>query len=271
MSIIGLYLQDQIKLGKSFFATAGIRYDSHQKFGSAITYRFAPAYILWQTGTKFKATIGTGFKPPSIFYLYDPFFGNENLDPERSIGWDAGIEQYFFKQSISVGATYFYNSFTDLIGLDENFKSININEAETKGVELFFNSRVMGGLNIKANYTFMETIDKSEGSLDKDLPLIRRPKHKIGFISTYSFAERVNVSLEIIYVGERDDKDFSTFPATRVVLAPYTILNAATQINVNKWLILTGRIENLFDKDYEDVLGYATPGFSGYVGLKIHL
>ena len=271
VSIIGLYLQDQIKLGNSFFATAGIRYDSHQKFGSAFTYRFAPAYILWQTGTKLKATIGTGFKPPSIFYLYDPFFGNENLDPERSIGWDAGIEQYFFRQSISVGATYFYNSFTDLIGLDENFKSINIDEAETKGVELFFNSKVMDGLNIKANYTFMETIDKSESSPDRDMPLLRRPKHKVGFISSYSFAGRVNVSLEIIYVGERDDKDFSTFPASRVILDPYTILNAATQINVNKWLILTGRVENLFDNDYEDVLGYATPGISGFVGLKIHL
>ena len=129
----------------------------------------------------------------------------------------------------------------------------------------------MGGLNIRANYTFMETIDKSEGSLDRDMPLIRRPKHKVGFISTYSFAERVNVSLEIIYVGERDDKDFSTFPASRVVLDSYTILNAATQIDVNNWLVLTGRVENLFDKDYEDVLGYATPGISGYVGLKIHL
>jgi len=270
-TIFGFYLQDQLKLGNSFFATSGIRYDNHDKFGSAVTFRFAPAYIFWQTGTKLKATIGTGFKAPSIFYLYDPFFGNENLDPERSIGWDAGVEQFFFKQSISFGVTYFHNRFTDLIGLDDNFKSINIDEAETKGIEVFFNVNALSDLKIKANYTFLETKDKSEGSPDKDMPLLRRPKHKAALITTYRFLERGDITMEIVYVGKRDDKDFSTFPASRVTMSDYTIVNFAAQFDVTDWITINGRIENIFDKDYEEVLGYATYGFSGSLGVKVNL
>jgi vitamin B12 transporter len=270
-TIFGFYLQDQLKLGNSFFATSGIRYDNHDKFGPAVTYRFAPAYIFWQTGTKLKATIGTGFKAPSIFYLYDPFFGNENLDPERSIGWDAGVEQFFFQQSISFGVTYFHNNFTDLIGLDDNFKSINIDEAETKGIEVFLNVNATSNLKIKTNYTFLETEDKSEGSPDKNMPLLRRPKHKAALITTYRFLERGDITMEIIYVGKRDDKDFSTFPAARVTMADYTVVNFAAQFDVTDWIMINGRIENIFDKDYEEVLGYATYGFSGTIGVKVNL
>ena len=117
----------------------------------------------------------------------------------------------------------------------------------------------------------METKDKGENSADKDMPLLRRPNHKIGFYSTYRFLERGNITLEVVYVGERDDKDFSSFPASRVVLPSYTIVNFAVQFNAADWLTITGKIDNLFDTDYEDILGYATAGLSGYLGLKINL
>ncbi|MBK7629344.1 MAG: TonB-dependent receptor [Ignavibacteriales bacterium] len=92
---ISAFLQDQIKFEESFFITLGTRIDHHNKFGSQFTYRIAPSYMLWETGTKFKATIGTGFKAPSLYYLYDPAYGNENLNPEESFGWDFGIEQFY--------------------------------------------------------------------------------------------------------------------------------------------------------------------------------
>ena len=80
---IGGFVEAQLGLLNSFFGTVGIRYDHHNKFGSSVTYRFAPAYIIWATGTKFKATVGTGFKSPSLFYLFDPAYGNTELTPEK--------------------------------------------------------------------------------------------------------------------------------------------------------------------------------------------
>ncbi|MGB5847054.1 MAG: TonB-dependent receptor [Ignavibacteriaceae bacterium] len=270
VSIVGVYLQDQIKFDNRIFATGGIRYDNHEKFGSAFTYRFAPAYIIWETGTKLKATVGTGFKAPSIFYLYDPFFGNDSLKPERSFGWDIGIEQYLWSERVTIGATYFNNKFTDLLGSDENFKTININEAESNGIEAFINTIITDELFIKINYTYLQTEDEGEDSVDKGMPLLRRPRNKVALITSYNFLERANVTFEIIYNDIREDKNFSTFPATRVTLPSYTLLNIAAQFEVLNWLKVTGRVDNLLNVDYEDIFGYATPGLSGYAGVKIN-
>jgi len=263
----GVYLQDQFKL-ENFFGTAGVRFDDHQRFGSTLTYRFAPAYIIWETGTKLKATIGTGFKAPSLYYLFDPSYGNPDLNPEKSIGWD---EQYLWDSKLIIGATYFENYFKDLFGFDENFRTININKAETRGVEFYFILNLLKEISTKGNFTYTDSKDKSMNSPDKDLPLLRRPKIKASYEVNYSFNDKANINGEIIYAGERDDKDFSQFPVQRVKLKGYSIVNLAASYKIFEFLQLYARVENLFDTDYEEVLGYATPGLSGYAGIKIGL
>ena len=267
----GVYLQDQFKL-ENFFGTAGVRFDDHQRFGSTLTYRFAPAYIIWETGTKLKATIGTGFKAPSLYYLFDPSYGNPDLNPEKSIGWDAGIEQYLWDSKLIIGATYFENYFKDLFGFDEvSFRTKNINKAETSGVEFYFTLNLLKEISTKGNFTYTDAQDKSQSSTDKDLPLLRRPKIKASYEVNYSFNDKANINGEIIYAGERDDKDFSQFPVQRVKLKGYSIVNLAASYKIFEFLQLYARVENLFDTDYEEVLGYATPGLSGYAGIKIGL
>lgn len=268
---MGIYLQDQINIEKRFFATAGIRYDHHTKFGGALTFRFAPAFMFWKFGTKIKATIGSGFKAPSIVYLYDPFFGNENLNPETSIGFDVGVEQFIWSSGISVGVNYFNNEFTDLIGLDENFKSINVDKAKTEGIEFFSKINSLDFLSIKLNYTYTNAVDKSKNSPEFGEKLLRRPTHRAALYADYFISDRSNINLEIIYVGEKDDKNFSTFPAQRINLEAYTLLNIAGYYNLFKFLKLFARVENLFDTDYEEVYGYGTPGLSAFAGLKLNL
>ena len=90
----GIYLQDQVSIRGAFFSSFGVRYDKHDRFGSVITYRIAPAYFISSTNTKLKATYGTAFKSPSLYYLYEPTYGNQDLKPEKSKGWDVGIEQF---------------------------------------------------------------------------------------------------------------------------------------------------------------------------------
>jgi vitamin B12 transporter len=267
----GVFLQDQITVNKSLFVTGGIRYDHHSEFKGAFTYKIAPAYVFWQTGTKLKATVGTGFKAPSLVYLYDPGFGNIYLKPEENFGWDGGIEQFFWDSGISVGVTYFSNEFTNLIGLDENFRAINIDKAETKGIEIFTTVKPVDNFSIKANYTYLDSKDLSVTSPNKGLPLLRRTKHKAGLIVDYRFLQRANVNLEIIYVGEKDDKDFSTFPAERITIDSYSLVNFAAHYDVLDFLRIFVRVENLFDVEYEEVFGYGTPEISGFAGIKLTL
>ena len=265
----GIYLEDQFKINNSFFGSIGARYDKHEKFGSVVTFRIAPAYVFWSTGTKIKATYGTGFKAPSLFYLFDPAYGNPDLLPEKSRGWDAGIEQYLFGYSVTAGVTYFRNTFTDLFGFDSNFRTININKSETKGVEIYLQAKPSYAISVNANYTYTDTKDLSPGSADENLPLLRRPKQKAAVSVNYNFTKSINTGVEAIFVGKRDDKDFSTFPAKRITLDTYTLLNASATYKVNELIQLYGRLVNILNSSYEEIYGYGTAGRSGYIGLKI--
>ena len=265
----GVYVQEQLKIMDVLFASAGARLDNHDKFGQSFTYRIAPAYIIWQTGTKLKATFGTGFKTPSLFYLYDPAFGNPDLKPEKSFGWDAGIEQFFWNKGISFGVTYFQNDYEDLFGFDSNFRTVNVNTAETKGLEVYSTIKPFFGFDAKVNYTYTDASDKSDGLSQEDRKLIRRPENKIGGYISYNFSAKANANVEMIYVGKRDDLDFGTFPSERIQLEPYVLLNVAAHYRLLDFLRLNLRVENLLDSDYEEVFGYGTAGISFYGGISI--
>jgi vitamin B12 transporter len=97
----GYFAQTRITPSEVFSTTFGIRTDDHSKFGSETTWRIAPTLYIPSTETKISATVGTGYKAPSLFQLYSSY-GNLELEPEKSIGVDAGVEQSFLGDSIKV-------------------------------------------------------------------------------------------------------------------------------------------------------------------------
>ncbi|MGE5439706.1 MAG: TonB-dependent receptor plug domain-containing protein [Bacteroidota bacterium] len=263
----GVYLEQQLNLQDALFMSLGARYDYHEKFGSVVTYRIAPAYFINATATKLKATYATGFKSPSLYYLYDPSFGNPSLKPEKSKGFDVGFEQYLLNNKVTAGLTYFNNTFSDLIGYDNSFKTINIAKAEAKGWEVFLNTSSIYNFNFGFNYSYTESQDKSPESLENGMQLLRRPKNKLGLNAGYEFSS-AKLNLEVLNIGEREDKDFTAF--TRVPLKSYTLVNLAASYSITPMLRVFGRVDNLLNAKYEEVLFYGTPGRSAYVGLKLN-
>ena len=260
----GFYLQDSIKIQDTFFMTLGIRFDHHDRFGTETTYRIAPALLL-KSGTKLKATYGTGFKAPSLYQLYAPatawgLVGNQNLEPEKCKGWDIGIEQFLFNDRLTLSFTYFQNNFEDLILYDFIQGYININQADTKGFEIFMSAGPLKNLTINGSYTYTDATDKETGE-----QLLRRPKHKANLTFNLRLFKKANANLFIIYVGKRLD----LFPYPTITEAPaYTLFNLAASYQLSKNIEVFGRIDNLLDQDYEAVLGYGTPGRSAYIGIK---
>lgn len=261
------FIQNQLILDGGFSAIAGIRFDDNEKFGSHSTYKLGTSFFYDKTNTKLKANYGTGFKAPSLFYLFDPAFGNPDLKPEENTGWDLGFEQYFFGSGFAFGATYFSMKFENMFGFDQNFVTININEAETKGIESFITYQ---SNNFYANltYTYTDAVDLSNKSESK---LIRRPKDKLTLSLSYNPIEKLNLNTSIRFIGEREDEDFSSFPSARVKLDSYTIVDFTVNYKLLWNLKLFGRVENLFDTDYEEVLFYGTPGRSFFAGLVFDL
>jgi vitamin B12 transporter len=259
------YLQDEVRLKDLFFLTAGIRLDDHGQFGSQTTWRLAPAILVQKTKTKIKGSWGTGFKAPTLYQLYDPQYGDKDLDPEKSKGWDVGVEQDLFGQILSLGATYFYNHFKDLIEFDAGINRFaNVAKVETKGVECFAAVRPIPDLAIRGTFTRTDAEDEKTG-----LTLVRRPRNKWSLEMSYRFWKGANLNLVYRYVGERFDYDYSTFPATRVKLSQYALVNLAASYDVTPHFQIFGRVENLVNEDYEEVLGYGTPGRSVFGGLKL--
>ncbi|MFQ5956611.1 MAG: TonB-dependent receptor plug domain-containing protein [Candidatus Brocadiales bacterium] len=265
------YFQDVIRLWDSFFTTLGVRVDDHDRFGTEATYRVTSAYLFQPTGTKFKATVGTGFKAPTIFQLFSRF-GDRNLNPENSTGWDVGIEQYFWEERVTLGGTFFDNDFDDLIAFDSGtLKFKNIAKAESMGVEFFADIQPIDNLSIRANYTYTNTKDLSTGTTDSRKELLRRAKNKIGLDLNYHFLEKANINLDVDIVGRRDDKFFDpvTFASKRVRLDNYTVVNLAWSYDVNENFKIFNRVENLFDEEYEEIKGFGTAGIAAYGGLEV--
>ena len=272
MNTVGVFLQGNAELFTDAHLSAGVRYDHHNIFGSVVTYRIAPVYYIRNTGTKIKAAIGTGFKTPSLFNLYDPTYGNKDLDPEESTGWDAGIEQYFIKDQIVLGLTYFRTAFKNLFGSDENLRTININKAETEGIELYYEYKWSSTIRMKLNYTYTKSIDKNPELQEPENKLLRRPDHKAGVGLNYKPAERLTLNVEYIYTGEAKDKYFppNFEPAQPVTLNSYSLLNFAASFELAEYLELYARFENILDEDYEQVYGYGVQGFAVYGGAKLN-
>jgi len=261
----GYYIQDYIKLWERWITTVGARVDDHERFGSETTYRIASAYLIPQTGTKLKATYGTGFKTPTLYQLYSQF-GDENLAPEESTGWDVGLEQSFLKNRVNVGITYFKNDFKNLIDFDgPSFSFKNIAEAESKGFEVFASARPTKNFTVTANYTNTDAKDKITNEA-----LIRRPKNKYSLGINYRFFEKGNINLNVLHTGKRPDKFFDnvTYATTDVTLDAYTLINIALSYDICTGFQVFGRVGNLLDEDYEDVAGYGTQGVSVMLGVK---
>ncbi|HEX7900854.1 MAG TPA: TonB-dependent receptor [Planctomycetota bacterium] len=259
----GAYLQNRLHLGEVFTTTAGVRADTHEEFGSHATWRLTGA-LLPVAGTKLRGSVGTGFKAPSIFQLYSSF-GNLDLEPEESLGWDVGVDQAV-GDTLAFSATYFRNEFEDLILFDSpSNRYVNIGRADTEGAEFAARLRVHAAAELSASYTVTRTEDKT---IDEEL--LRRPRHKGSLRATITPEESFHASLGVVYVGSRDDLDFSTFPAaTRVKLDDYWLGQLALSWTAMKELELFARVDNLFDQEYVEVTGFGVAELSAYAGASL--
>jgi vitamin B12 transporter len=269
------YAELQSQLLGSLYTAINARYDKNDRFGGKGTYRVAPAYVIAGTGTKLKASVGSGFKAPTLselFQSYPAFFfiANPNLKPETSTGYDVGVEQTLAGETLRVGATYYYNRVRNLIvpapaadGI--NLSYANIGRARTDGVESFVAYNPIKSVTLRADYTYTQAID--EGS---DQELLRRPKHKASLNAAWQVSSAFSLNTTILTVSSWVDgnRDFS-IPRLR---APgYTVVNLAGSFAIDRHFSVFGRVENLFDRHFQNPVGFLQPTLGAFVGIRAQL
>jgi vitamin B12 transporter len=262
------FAQVQSEIGGRLFNAVSLRTDANDQFGGKTTYRIAPALLIPETGTKLKASLGTGFKAPSLDQLYNNypafgFFGNPNLRPETSVGYDAGFEQELLPGSIAVGATYFANILSNLIDFNDTFTSyVNIGSARTYGLESFVSFVPWEGFSLRADYTY--TIAKNE-TTQQDL--LRRPRDKLSLSATLQATPALLLSATLVYVGPWRDVDRAGLRGN-LIAEGYTIVNLAGTYDFAPGLSGFARIDNLFDRRYQNPVGFQRPGLGIFGGLE---
>ena len=264
---VAFYLQDEWELVKNLFLTGAVRYDRYSQAGSALTYRLTSAYLVEKTNTKFRGSYGTGFKAPSLLQLYSQdqyYLGNLDLAPEKSIGWDAGIDQYFLKEQVKLSATYFQNYIDNIIVVETDPTTFlgtfeNMDTANNHGVELSAEISLFKKWNTRVAYTYMETTVMTQ---------FPEQKNMISLDTNYLLTPKWLIGCGVTYVGGRTQKDYA---AGMVVEMPdYATLRAYTRYKINEYAAVMARVENVTNSSYETNLGYpALPiGFYGGVELK---
>lgn len=264
------FLEYQGNLQDRYFLAANIRHDVDDSYGGHTTWRVAPAVIVPGSETKLKASYGTGFKAPTLnelFVDYRPgfnFHGNPNLRPEQSRGWDLGFEQPLLDRKFLFGATWFQNDIDNLIVTNARGDSYaNVGKARTRGVETFTALEIAPQFRVRADYTF--TFAKDEIARQE---LLRRPRHKASVTATWTPVDKLSLSATLIHVGSWVDgnRDFSV---RRLNAKGATLVNLAAEYKATDKVTVFGRIDNLFDKRWENPVGFLVPGFGAFGGIKV--
>ncbi len=274
-SIFALYQISPIdRLNLSF----GTRLDHVSSFGSFTTYRATGSYALTPT-TRLHGSYGTGAKSPSLYQLFDGFYGNAALKPERSTGYDVGIEQTFLSGDARVDVTWFNNRVSNLIDWlstgPYSGSYFNVNRAHISGTEVSAEYNLVPTFaKVKLAYTWLDTrIDPNPADpsdIDNGARLLRRPGHSLRVSMPITPAPDWTLEPTVRFVGSRADKTFD--PAgneLRVELKPYVRFDALAQYKMSRNISFFMRAENLTNVKYENVYNYGTAGRSAYAGLQM--
>lgn len=260
VDVAGLYAQDRVRIAGRASLTGGFRYEHHSAFGSKWTGRGTGAVEL--TGAlRLHGSLGSAFKAPTLNDLYYPGFSNPDLRPESSVGLDVGIEAA--GSGVRADVTYFRNDITDLIQFDAaTFRPQNIGAVLAQGLEVAVDAAAGARTTLSGQYTFTSAIP--DGS---DEQLVRRPRHQGGIRATRRLTPGLRAFGELRFEAGR----FDSGTGGRVSMSSFAVVNLAADYRLSEQVRLRGRVENLFDTEYEEVIGYGTAGISGYLGLSFTL
>ncbi|MEE9272995.1 MAG: TonB-dependent receptor [Robiginitomaculum sp.] len=257
-SVFGLY---EWKPMGNFTLSAGLRLDKHESFGSQTSPRLAAAYVL-SPQIIFRASWSQGFKAPSVYQstyicvfcgLKEP---NANLKPEEATGFDLGVDLRTADERGALSVTWFDQDVTNQIDFSYTAGYDNIDQVNSQGLEVSASYQLLAWLRLATNYAY---IDAKNGFGAK---LSRIPKHSGDLSLNIAPSGPFSGAVLVRYNGEEQNINGTQLDSwTRVDL------NAAYRFN--NTVEFYGRVENLFDTHYQQILGYGTPGLSGTVGIRL--
>ncbi len=261
------YVNDVLSLfDDALVLRAGLRNNQDDQYGSHTTGKIGAAYTFNEVDTTLYANYGTSFKAPSFFQLFDPLYGNSNVQPEEGRTIEAGLRQTFLGKKMNFELTYWRTQLDDIIAFvgqvnpDGTYGGtyINRDQGQSQGVELTGNYWINEQWSLNGNYTYTDSWSEEEGQRFRTVQVAYNTAN-LGF--TY---QQGNYSLgaNLYYTGPRlrwaGDKETDS----------YTSVSLFGRTQLNKEFTIYGRIENLFNQEIVEEIGYEQPGLYAIAGLE---
>lgn len=248
-------------LNEKLHIELGGRLNKHSRYGQNTTYTFNPSYKL-NSSLRIFASVASGFKSPSIYQLYDTYSGNQNLEAEKSVNYEGGLQ--YANKKFGARAVYFSRKIGN--GIDYNyitFQYFNYIKQTVNGIELEVTVQPIEQLNISANYALLSPNETTQNRITNNDTvtynyLLRRPKNVFNVNIGWQLTKALFVSVNAKYVDNRFD--VGGYQKADVELKNYMLLNANAAFFLNNNIKFFADVQNLGNQQFFDIRGYnATP------------
>lgn len=275
------YVEVRYQVVRRLTAIVGGRVEANGFFGTRTVPRVGASYALrygrgFWGATRLRASYGEGIKEPTLL----PPDCTPILKPEQSSTIDAGIDQFFASDRVRLSVTYFHNDFRDIVGFAFGGESpncpgfggsfFNTDKARAFGANSSIEVRATRWLNIDGNYSYddskvLQSPNASDPALLPGNRLLKRPLNaaNVAFNAHY---RQFNWSLTGHYEGQRTDSDFLGLGITSD--PGYVRWDMAMMAPIRRGLSLTAHFGNLFDRHYQDAVGYPALGYNYRIGIR---
>ena len=256
------FVQAVVRPAKGLTLTGGVRHDDYSTYGGQTTVGGNIAYTPNDGQSVLRATYGEGFRAPTLTEGQPPF-GNVNLKPETARNFDLAAEHGFLDGKARVGVTYFNRKSKDQITFSfVTFQSENIQRVNNDGVEFELSLKPTSKLDVRANYSIVNAINRSAGA-NFGNRLALRPRDSANVSVDWQTPLKLSVGASLAIIGDSFDNLANT-----VRLDGYALANVRASMPIGDAFEVYGRVDNLFDTEYQVVKNYGTYGRNAHIGVR---
>lgn len=257
----------------------GGRLNLHSRYGENATFTFNPSYV-WNSKWKLAYNLSSAFKAPTLYQLYDGIAGVPSLRPETSITSELSVEFIGTKHLIAQ-ATLFQRKIKNGIDYDySTYTYFNYGEQNARGIEMEVGYR-NDNWHFNVNYTLMKSaVNTAKFAYDAGSfsyvnvgdtvysQLYRVPASSLNASASWQVNKKLHLSIFQRVAGKRYEPIFDSAP---VELKPYATTDLFGEYQIGKRIRVYGALKNMWNAQYQEVLGFATRGRNHLIGMRLKL
>lgn len=280
------------KIGKGFSFSPGLRLDWNERNGTQLipqanlSYRVAKWQLRSSAGKTIRdADFTERFNNYGRTLVTGGRIGNPGLVAERSFSYEAGAD-YFATGNLKISSTFFQRYHKDLIDYiftpyadmprKDNLSPTgnyslarNISEVTTTGVEtdIQFSKKISEQQSIwsMVGITWLES---KSSEAKPSFYISSHAKWLVNFSMNYSY-KAISIGVTGLYKKRHPQSDAN--PAIASVSPDYFVLNIRAEAAFwKKRLAVFIQEDNIFNRDYTDILGSQMPGSWLMAGVRVN-